>query len=103
MPISEAPLSEAPRSEASSGSGALLSEMPTPRGAILLFCLVQEGHRVLGRNKQSVPGRASSRRRQRGVPPIALHQIHMKTQPLKGFGGSIWVIDFFILVFFTGT
>jgi len=45
--LSEVPLSLAPRSEASASSVAPLSETPTPRGAILLSCLVQKGEDIV--------------------------------------------------------
>jgi hypothetical protein len=75
MPLSEVPLCLVPRSEAPASSGVPLSETPTPRGTILLSCLVQ-GNRVFGRNKQSVHGRASIRQRQRsfGQQRVAAQQ-----------------------------
>jgi len=47
MPLSEVPPSLAPRSEASAISGVPFSETPTPRGNILLSCLVQEGEDIV--------------------------------------------------------
>jgi hypothetical protein len=47
MPLCEVPLSLASCSEDSASSEVPLSETLTPRGKILLSCLVQEGEEIL--------------------------------------------------------
>jgi hypothetical protein len=47
MPLSEVPLSLTPRSDASASNGMPLIETPTPRGKILLSCLVLEGEDII--------------------------------------------------------